>query len=250
VDDGAFGAAVRVLRIRRGWRQSDLAAAAHVSRATLSRIERGLAGGIVLDRLRAIAKVLDMRLALLARWRGAELDRLINAAHSALHEEVAEFFEPMTDWVLQPEVSFSFYGERGVIDCLGYHAIRGVLLVIELKTDLVDIQEMIGKVDRKRRLALKIAEERGWKVSMVAVWVILADSPTNARRIERHRSVLRAAFPDDGRTMAGWLRAPARAVSALSLWKSRSVRTGMGGRGLATRQRVARRHDGPTRRAA
>jgi ribosome-binding protein aMBF1 (putative translation factor) len=41
MDDQRFGSAVRAVRQRRGWRQADLAEAARVSMATISRVERG-----------------------------------------------------------------------------------------------------------------------------------------------------------------------------------------------------------------
>ncbi len=62
----------------------------------------------------------------------------------------------------RPEVSFAVYGERGVIDILAWHPGERALLVIELKTEIVDIQDLIGTVDRKRRLARVVARDRGW----------------------------------------------------------------------------------------
>ena len=50
----------------------------------------------------------------------------------------------MPAWVVRPEVSFSIYGERGVIDVLAWHPARRAILVIELKTELVDINELMG----------------------------------------------------------------------------------------------------------
>ncbi len=49
------------------------------------------------------------------------------------------------------------------IDILAWHAASRSLLVIELKTELVDVQETVGTLDRKRRLAAQVAAERGWK---------------------------------------------------------------------------------------
>ena len=88
------------------------------------------------------------------------------------------------------------------------------MLVVELKTEIVDVQELIGKVDQKRRLVPRIAQERGWRPRSVAVWVLVADSRTNRRRLAAHRSVLRPAFPNDGRGMACWLRNPVSPLAA------------------------------------
>jgi hypothetical protein len=59
-------------------------------------------------------------------------------------------------------------GERGIIDVLAWHAGRRCLLVIELKTELVDPAALLAQVDRYRRLALALARERGWGVAGAA----------------------------------------------------------------------------------
>lgn len=113
-----IGAALRAVRVRRRWRQSDVAARAGVSRATVSLAERGHLGRMPLDTIRRMAQVLDVRLDLVARWRGGELHRLLHARHSALHESVAVYLASLAEWQFLPEVSFAIYGERGVIDIL------------------------------------------------------------------------------------------------------------------------------------
>jgi hypothetical protein len=115
-------------------------------------------------------------------------------------------------------VSFSIDGERGVIDILAYHVPSHSLLVIELKTALVDVNDLLGVMDRKLRLAARIAAERGWRPASVSAWVILGEERTTLRRLAAHRAVLRAAFPDDGRRMRAWLRDPQGVVRALSSW--------------------------------
>jgi hypothetical protein len=124
----------------------------------------------------------------------------------------------MPGWVTAPEVSFSIYGERGVIDILAWHAATRSLLVIELKTLIVDVQALVGDVDRKHRLARRIALERGWDALTVSSWVVVVRDGTNLRRHAAHRTMLRAAFPTDGRSMRGWLLRPSGAVRALSMW--------------------------------
>lgn len=115
-----------------------------------------------------------------------------------------------------PEVSFSVYGERGVIDVLAFHPGSGSLLVIELKTQLVDVQQLIGAVDRYRRIAPRLARARGWRVRSVSACVLLRSTATNRRQVAHHGSVLRAAFPDDGRQLRRWLRQPEQVLSALA----------------------------------
>jgi len=159
--------------------------------------------------------------------------------HSALHESVARHFRRWPGWVIAPEISFSIRGERGVIDILAWHPATRTLLVIELKTDIVDVNELMGTLDRKRRLAPVIARERGWYPETVGVWLIVADSSTNRRRVASHRATLRAAMPTDGRTVAGWLNNPAGSLRALSFWSDAHGTSGKSG--LAVVRRVRRR---------
>ena len=172
------------------------------------RLESGRAGQLRLETIERIAQALGGRADVVVRWQGGDLDRLLNARHSALHESVARVLAAIPGWTLAPEVSFAIYGERGVIDILAWHAPTRTLLVIELKTEIVDINELMGTVDRKRRLAAVVGRERGWLAERVALWVIVADSTTNRRRVQTHATTLRAAFPLDGRSMGSWLRRP------------------------------------------
>jgi transcriptional regulator with XRE-family HTH domain len=220
VEDLRFGATVRAARLKRAWRQVDLAKRARVSQTVVSRVERGQIPEMTLAVLRRVAAALEIRLELLPRGQGAELDRLLGARHSALHESVARALaHDFPDWVMASEVSFSVWGERGVIDLLLWHPERRALLIIEFKTELVDVGDLLSTMDRRRRLASEIVEPRGWRPRIVSTWVILAESRTNARRIAEHRTVLRIAFPAGLREVRRWLREPVGSIAGLSLWR-------------------------------
>jgi transcriptional regulator with XRE-family HTH domain len=233
MSDQRLGSAIRQVRVRRGWRQIDLALRSGVTQPTISRIERGHLDRLSLHRLRSVAAELDIRVDVIGRWRAGDLDRLLNARHSELHELVARYFRDLPRWITQPEVSFSIYGERGVIDILAWHPGRRALLVIELKTDIADVNELVGTVDRKGRNAVRVAIERGWvrprdPPPTVSIWVIVADGPTNRRRVAAHTSMLRSAFPVDGRSVGGWLQNPDRPIRALSFWRQGGMGRGPG----------------------
>jgi transcriptional regulator with XRE-family HTH domain len=239
MDDQRFGSVIRTVRQRKGWRQSDLAVRARVSQATISRLERGHPGSLSLDVTRQIAAALDVRVDLNARWRAGDLDHLLNARHSRLHEAVAAAFaKQFPDWILVPEASFSIFGERGFIDILAWHPGQRALLVIELKTDIADVNEIVGTFDRKVRLAAEVAGLRGWVPLTVSGWLIVAPGRTNRERIAAHGAMLRAAFPSDGRSIGAWLRSPAGRISALSIWRNNQARTTTAD--LAPIRRVAR----------
>ncbi len=165
-----------------------------------------------------VAAVLEIRLDIVPRWRGGELDRLLNAGHSAMHEAVARRLADTPGWQFTPEASFSVYGERGVIDVLAWHEAHRMLLIIELKTAIVDVQDLLASMDRRQRLARRIGAERGWATDRATVssWVVVTDTRTNRARLAAHATVLRTAFPDDGRTVRGWLADPRSRLAALS----------------------------------
>ena len=182
-------------------------------------MERGHFGSQSIETIRAVASALEIRVDLVGRWRAGDLDRLLNAGHSGLHESVARMFrDELPTWILAPEVSFAIFAERGVMDILAWHPGRRALLVIELKTDLADMNELMGTLDRKRRLARQVALARGWDPLTVSAWLIISSSRTNRRRVEAHQAMLTAALPDDGRTIRAWLRDPVRPVGGLSFW--------------------------------
>lgn len=215
-----LGSICRALRIKKKWRQSDVAEKASVRRASVSLLECGRASKLRVDVVIRIVESLGGNIDFAVRWQGGELDRLLNARHSALHESVARRFGTFADWVIVPEVSFAIRGERGVIDILAWHEATRTLLVIELKTDIVDVNELMGTLDKKRRLAPDVAMTRGWRPNAVAVWVIVADGVRNRRRVESHAATLRAAFPTDGRAVAGWLARPVGSFRCLSFWSN------------------------------
>jgi transcriptional regulator with XRE-family HTH domain len=227
MDDFRLGTVIRLVRQARGWRQRDLSDRSGVSQSAVSRIERGQVGTQSIDIVRAVAAALDIRVELMPRWRGGDLDRLLSRGHSALHESVARTFrDELPAWILAPEVSFAIFGERGVIDILAWHPGRRALLVIELKTDLVDMNELLGTLDRKRRLAAKVAAARGWDPVTVSAWLIVSESRTGRRRVAEHETMLRSALPDDRRTIQRWLRDPVGRVAALSFWTDMRGETG------------------------
>jgi transcriptional regulator with XRE-family HTH domain len=218
VNDQQLGRLVRAIRLRRRLRQVDLATAACVSHATVSLLERGHCASLSLATIRRIAAALDVRADLTAWWRGGDADRLMNRRHSLLAESFAAFMATAAGWVVEPEVSFAIYGERGIIDQLAWHPATSHLLVIELKTEFVDVNEMLGTIDRKVRLARTVAAGRGWTARHVSAWVIASSTRTNRRHASQHSALLRSRLRLDGRQLKPFLRDPSEATSGLAFW--------------------------------
>jgi len=247
VDDQRLGAAFRAVRVKRGCTQAELASRSGVSASLISSLERGHVDTLSVRALRRIAARLEIWLLLTPRMRAGDLDRLLNAGHAALHEELARYLAGLPGWVHAPEVSFAVFAERGVIDILAFHESTGSLLMIELKTALVSLEDLLGTMDVRMRLARRVARERGWNAQTVSGWVVIADTRTNRRRVAAHRSMLRSAFSADGRRMRAWLRRPVGEVRALSFW---TISSGGGASQVPALRRRVRHAPGPRQKAA
>lgn len=241
VNDQQLGLTLRTVRIHRRMRQADVAQAARVSPTAVSRLERGHIGSTSLDVVRSVAGVLEMRLDLVPRWRGGDLDWIVNRRHSALHERLADRVVRVPDWISAAEVSFSIYGERGVIDRLAFHPGRQMLGVFEIKADLSDPPGVVAQVDRYRRLALRVGRDRGWIARDVSCWLVVADTVTNRRRFAAHEQLMREAFPFSTRELQPWLINPVDRRDGLAFLSYPNVTTARGSLTAIKRVRPRRR---------
>jgi hypothetical protein len=120
-------------------------------------------------------------------------------------------------WEVLAEVSFNHYGERGRVDSLAFHRALRILIVVEIKSELADVQGLLGPLDVKTRVASSIAVERGWgrPIHLVPVLVI-RESATSRRRLVT-LAPLFGRFNLRGRGAISWLRKPSESPSRLGL---------------------------------
>lgn len=219
MDDRTVGLVLRALRRRRGWRQIDLAVRAGCSQAVVSQVERGQLARSTLATLRRLFNAVEARLELLARWRGAELDRLIDSDHAAIGSVLARRLE-RADWVTLHEVTYSIGGERGSIDVLGVREAQRAVLVCEVKSDIPSAEAAGRKLDEKARLARSIVRTRlGWTPETVGVVLVLPEANRLRRLLAGPAAVLSRMYPIESRRVVGWLAnpvAPLRATWFLS----------------------------------
>ena len=228
MDPIRVGRSLRALRQRLRWRQLDLARRARVSRQTVSDIERGHVATVSLPRLVRVAAALDADVDLVVRWRGGALDRLLDERHAALCAVAADRLTTLGCEVVV-EGSYSYFGERGSVDVLGWDARRGAIVVIEVKTELTSIEATLRKHDEKIRLGPRIARDRFGRLARTVIGLlVVSDDSTSRRRAERHALVLGSAYPIRGR--AAWAvaasgRSSARGLVFLSATGSGGVRS-------------------------
>ena len=221
--------------MQRGHRQVDVAIAAGVSAQTVSRIERGHVETFSLRALRAVARALEVRLTLAPWSRHGDLHRFATADHADLVEDVVRELVGL-GWVSRAEVSFSEFGERGFVDVLAWHPPTATLLVSEVKTAIVDVGEVIGILDRKRRLATRIAGRFGWEPVAIGTALIVREGRTNRRRLAQHRSTFASALPAGSRAFRAWLRSPHGPSAAVAMWPDSHPRA-IGRRRVGARRR-------------
>ena len=232
-----FGRQYRALRVRLENRQSDVSARARLSRSLIAAIDRGELDGVTVGALVKAAAALGADVDLYLRWRGERLDRLVDEAHAALVNTFVRLLQGL-GWVVEVEVSFSIWGERGSIDILAFHPWFGALLIVEIKSVVADSQATLHGLDRQARLARDVIQGRGWDVRHVSRLLVIGATATSRRRVARLAATYDAALPERGTAARRWLRRPDRPLAGLLFLAN----DGHGGTGKATvaRERVRR----------
>ena len=218
MNDAALAGCVRLLRRRHGWRQVDLAERSRTTRSLVSTLERGRVRQLRVSTVTQIAEAVGIPLGWDVGWRRTELAEMRDADHAALQNASKRFLD-RSGWDVRAEVSFNRYGERGRVDLLAYHPVVRLILVVEIKTALVDAQELLGGLHAKQRLAPEMAREFGWRAHDVVPAIIFANNTTIRRRVAAHASLFRG-FGLRGVHAMAWLRRPSGAPDGVLLFSS------------------------------
>ena len=229
--DLEIGRLLRMLRIRRGWRLQDVADRCRLSSATIGRTELGSIA--TLSVIRAHAAVLGIRVEWRVVGRGADVARLLDEEHAAIVEAVAASAVG-AGWQVEAESSYSEYGERGRVDLLAFDLGMKILAVVEVKTELADLQELFGSLSVKARLAPVLGRRKGWQASRVVSVLAVAATAANRSTVRAHPALF-SRFESRGLRDRGL---PASGREWVLLW----VRASAAGRRrwLAGRRRVRR----------
>jgi len=174
------------------------------------------------------------------------VDRQIDWRHAALVERVVAILVE-EGWQTHPEWSFNHFGDRGSVDVLAWHPAAGALLVIEVKSDLRDVQETLRSLNVKRRVVPSLAERSPiGRARVVGVVMVLADLRCERDRVARHRATFDAALPARTVEVKRWVAAPE--ADLRGIWFLQIPRTALLAQKGGARERV-RRHPGvPTER--
>jgi transcriptional regulator with XRE-family HTH domain len=208
VDDKRVGEIIRAVRRRARLTQAALAARAGTSQPVVSDLERGHFEEVGLPLARRVCAALDVRLPLAPQWRGGDLFHLLDATHAALVEATISRLAAI-GWQCAPEYTFSHFGERGSVDIVAWHAGAAALLVVEVKSRLVDLQDLFASMNRKGRLVpLLVAREQAWHACAIGLMLVVPASTTTYGLVRRHAALFRAALPARSRAVWDWLCRP------------------------------------------
>jgi transcriptional regulator with XRE-family HTH domain len=215
MDVARAGRVARLLRVRARMTQRQLATRAGVSGRAVYLLETGRGRSLRLRTIESIVGSLSARIDLRMMWNGPELDRLLDAGHAALSAGVKQQLTRW-GWLVRVEVSYAHFGERGRVDLLAFHPPTRTLLVIEVKTMLVDVQELVGSLDAKTRLARTIAEPIGWHPKVVVPAIVFAERPATRAQLAQLEPLF-DRFTERGRRALTWMRKPGEPPTGL-LW--------------------------------
>jgi transcriptional regulator with XRE-family HTH domain len=235
MNDIAVGRVVRAIRRRKHLRQIDVAIAAGVSQQSVSELERGRLEEVSLGLARRIAHALEIEFPIEPRWHGPGLARLLDEDHAAIVEVAVRALES-AGFESLVEYTFNHFGERGSVDVVGWGPAARALIIIEVKSRIVDVQDLIGSTDRKLRIVPRLlAAERGWEALAIGRVVVLPETTAIRDAIHRHRTTFTAAYPARNIGVRRWLHDPKGKLSGL--WFVRPTIVGV----------APRRRGGPSR---
>jgi hypothetical protein len=178
-------------------------------------MERGHLDTLSLSTIRAILGVVDARLLLEPRWRGGDVDRLLDHRHATTVATVTKLLAGW-GWEVATEVTFSVYGERGSVDVLGWEPASGSAAVIEVKTSIASFEQLQRSMDVKVRLSSGLVLERfGDRPRWIGRILVVDDTATNRRRVERQAELFAVALPVGSVSTKRWLRRPSGELRGL-----------------------------------
>jgi transcriptional regulator with XRE-family HTH domain len=215
------GTAAFSLRKAIGWTQRELGARIGMAQSEISRLERGVLTDLTLATAERVLGAMGARLVVsIETPLLTDRQRQREPAHARCSAHVAARLE-RAGWQVATEVEIGGDRSRGWIDVLAFHASTGMLLVIEIKTEIHDlgaIQRSLGWYEREAWMA---ARRLGWQPGWSVGCLLLLATDANDTRVAANRHPFAIGFParatDLARVVAGRSEAitPGRAVAMI-----------------------------------
>jgi transcriptional regulator with XRE-family HTH domain len=188
------GTAIRDLRLLVGLTQKGLGAQVGQTQGWVSRIENGRIEDVTLETAERLLGVMGARLvvAVDAPFLG-DRRRQREPAHSRMSAHVVRHLRRQ-GWQVTVEVEVGSDRSRGWIDILAYHTETRILLVIELKTEIVDMGGIQRSFSWYGREAWQAAKRSGWRPERAFGCLLLLATEANDDRARANRDVMDLEF--------------------------------------------------------
>jgi transcriptional regulator with XRE-family HTH domain len=200
----SFAASSLSSRVSLRLTQQQVADAAHVSRGYIAAIEGGTANP-TLDVVDRISQFLGLEADLVLRPAtviGSSTQRdVVHARCSAYVERRLR----TAGWQTAREVEIVQARSHGWIDLVAFHPTTETVLVIEIKTQLVDLGAIERQLGWYGRSAGDVARRIGWSPRRIVTWLVVLASEEVERVIASNAGLLGSAFPIRAREMLSLL---------------------------------------------
>lgn len=191
---GHVGLTIRETRRAIGWSQVELGRRAAISQSEISKIERAEVDDLSFETAAGLLETLGVGVVLeLRRPYLSSGGRQRDAAHARCVAYVARRLR-RAGWEVRTEVEVLAGTARGWIDILAFRASDGVLLVIEVKTQIDDIGALQRQVGWYERRAWSAARSVEWRPSAVVTLVVVLATADNAEKLGANRLLLAPEF--------------------------------------------------------
>ena len=132
-----------------------------------------------------------------------DLHALTDTGHAALVETVVRYLT-VAAWLTRVEA----ISASGAIDVLAFHPEHRMLLVVEVKSHIVDIQRTLREIGYRRAAWRRAATEQGWDARAVSTLLVIRETSAQRRLVARHRGIFDSAMPLHGAEARAWLAQP------------------------------------------
>jgi transcriptional regulator with XRE-family HTH domain len=185
---------VRSSRSRFDWSQRELSRRSSVSQSRISSLERGHIRTLRVTEMDRLLSVLGVRYWLNVEPTSVVVERQRDLVHARCSVHVANRLEA-AGWLVQREVEIGDGRSRGWIDILAFDPRSGLLLVIEIKTEIRDFGAIERTLNWYQREASRAARRFSWRPGRVGSALLVLESRQNDISISTSRVPFKHGFP-------------------------------------------------------
>lgn len=192
---------VRGTRIKLGWTQRELSRRSGVPQSQISQLERRRIADLRLTDIERMLGALGVRYRLILDPPIVEHRLQADLVHARCMAHVERRLVA-AGWEVAREVEIGIDRSRGWIDLLAWHRQNGLLLVIEIKSEIHDVGAIERTMNWYQREARAAARRLGWRPTHIGSALLVLQSEASDRSIGLNREVLAAAFPGRAEALA------------------------------------------------